>query len=651
MAANDELSAIQWHPLASELALPLLVKLADQEVTVDALMLCVLPRLVHASGSEAGGIVLQQGQRWTSRNWIGPPQPVPETLVADVLDAGVGKSQGGWAAAPLDLGDGIPRAVALWGGDAAIGRPAETAEMAGRLLGTAAAVLRQISDAAGRCRRLQTMLDIAGRWQLEEDPEALLRAVASASTELLGAERASIFLWDRRRKKLVGRPALGVGDAPLEVDDSAGIVGAVLHTGQPRRWAADDGEAEVNRSVDQALNFRTRSLVAVPLEDRFGKRAGVFEVINKIDGCFTSEDVQSLQQLAVHASAAIHNTQDRQALTASRDRLVSDAAGGVQIVGQSPAIEGLRETISRVGATDLAVLVLGENGTGKEVLARSIHFQSSRRHEPFVAVNCAALVETLLESELFGHEKGAFTDAHQARPGKFELAHHGTLFLDEVGDMSLGGQAKLLRVLEEKVVVRVGGSTPIPVDVRVIAATNQPLAELVRSRRFREDLYFRLNVVTLQLPPLRARGDDVLVLAEHFLHQFAHQIGRRPPRLAESARRAMLQHGWAGNIRELRNLMERVSYLCPSDVLEAGDLSFSADPRAMPTDGDAPSGQESGFAVTLAEATRRFQVARIRSAIEACRGNMTDAAARLGLHRSNLYRKMRQLGMETGEAD
>src|SRR4029077_14647643 len=181
------------------------------------------------------------------------------------------------------------------------------------------------------------------------------------------------------------------------------------------------------------------------------------------------------------------------------------------------AIEALRSTIRRVANTDLAVLILGENGTGKEVVAQAIHYFSNRRDPPFIAVNFAALTETLLESELFGHEKGAFTDAHESRPGKFELASGGTLFLDEIGDLSPGGQAKLLRVLEEKVVVRVGGSKSIHTDARVIAATNQNLAEMVRAKKFRQDLFFRLNVVALRLLPLRDRPGDVLLLADHFL--------------------------------------------------------------------------------------------------------------------------------------
>ena len=276
-------------------------------------------------------------------------------------------------------------------------------------------------------------------------------------------------------------------------------------------------------------------------------------------------------------------------------------------------------------ATDLAVLILGENGTGKEVVSRMVHYLSKRRDEPFIAVNCAALTETLLESELFGHEKGAFTDAHESRAGKFELASGGTLFLDEIGDLSLGGQAKLLRVLEEKVVVRVGGSIPIPTDTRVVAATNQNLAEMVRDRRFREDLFFRLNVVTVQMPPLRERVDDILLLAEHFLHDFAARARRRPPTLTDEAVKRLRQHAWPGNVRELRNLMERLAYLDCKATRSMRRTWRSLFRRAerielSPISLDLP----------LTEATKHFQADYIRKHIEAAGGNMSDAARRLG---------------------
>ena len=293
------------------------------------------------------------------------------------------------------------------------------------------------------------------------------------------------------------------------------------------------------------------------------------------------DDEAALVELAAHAGVALENTQEREGLLASRRQITDEAAAGVQLVGAAAAMEALRSTVRRVAATELAVLLLGENGTGKEVVSQSIHYQSPRRNHPFVAVNCAALTETLLENELFGHEKGAFTDAHDTRPGKFELASGGTLFLDEIGDLSLGGQAKLLRVLEEKIVVHVGGSKNIHTDVRVIAATNQDLADLVRQKKFREDLYFRLNVVTLVLPPLRERTERHHAAGGILLaRSFASGRGVRCPSSRRPARHRLESHTWPGNVRELRNLMERLAYLHPSDKIEADDLAFVLAPAS-----------------------------------------------------------------------
>lgn len=512
---------------------------------------------------------------------------------------------------------------------------------------------------AKRVGQLKTVLHAAAGWQRLDDDDELLRAIADIACELLECERASIFLWDRRRKKLIGRPALGIDGDVLEVDDAAGVVGEVLGGGEAKIWNAEsDEEARVNRSVDRATEYRTRSLVAVPMwggrsanaTNPSGRVAGdpvvgVFEAINRrgANG-FHAGDAVVLADLATHAAAAIETLRTKRTLLASRDRLVEDAASTTQLIGEHASIRSIRETAAKVAPTDLTALILGQNGTGKEVLARNMHYQSERCGGPFIAVNCAALVESLLESELFGHERGAFTDAHETRVGKFESAGGGTLFLDEVGDMSPGGQAKLLRVLEEKLVVRVGGWQAIPVDVRVIAATNQPLDVLVRERRFREDLFFRLNVVSLTLPALSERGGDVLLLAEHFLADFCAQIGRRVPRLTDAARDAFLKHHWPGNVRELRNTIERVCYLTSGDVVDADDLMLDG-PLTGRSAGAANDHWPS--ASVLAEATREFQVAHIDRTIAACNGNMTDAANRLGLHRSNLYRKMRQLGMPT----
>ncbi|HID77632.1 MAG TPA: sigma-54-dependent Fis family transcriptional regulator, partial [Planctomycetaceae bacterium] len=523
----------------------------------------------------------------------------------------------------------------------------EAVEKLTRLAAVAARAAEAVAERVRneqRMRRLEAVLGIVSQWNRTREVKPLLAEMAEAATRLFGADRASIFLWDKRTRTLVGRPALGVAGGELRIPDDRGVVGRVLRTGQPLRVDAAAEPDLIDRRVDAQLKYRTRTVLCVPLRGRSGELFGAFELINKRGGPFTAEDEGGLVELAAHASIALENAQDRERLLSTSKQITEEAAQQMQLIGQSEAIRALRSVIQRVADTDLAVLILGENGTGKEVVARSIHYQSRRRHKPFVAVNCAAIPDTLAESELFGHEKGAFTDAHQMRPGKFELAADGTLFLDEIGDLSLSGQGKLLRVLEEKLLVRVGGSTPIHTDARLVAATNQNLAEMVRQKKFREDLYFRLNVVTIELPPLRDRCEDILLLAEHFLVDFCKRARRKVPTFSESARRRLLEHSWPGNVRELRNLMERLAYLTTADRIEADDLAFILAPRS-------PARAQIPVDRPLAEATARFQSEYIRRAIQLAGGNVSQAASHLGLHRSNLYRKMRQLNMPLPDRD
>jgi Nif-specific regulatory protein len=560
-------------------------------------------------------------------------QAPPTELVAEALDRDRLAVWNDWAAAPLSEGYAL---LARRAADHGVFAQAATA-----LSGAMASVIAR-QQGAQRIRRLETILSITNAWRQTNSMEALLKAMAEAATDLLQADRASIFLWDRPHKELVGRPALGLKGNELRIPDDTGIVGQVVHSGEPRRVGGGRDDEQIDRQVDQVTGYTTRTILCVPLTAPGGRRLGAFEVLNKRVGHFTDEDESALTELASHAAVALQNTQEFEELLTKHQQLVEQAAQGLQLIGESPAIEAVRSTIRRIADTDLAILILGDNGTGKEVVARSIHYLSRRRDQPFIAVNCAALTETLLESELFGHEKGAFTDARESRAGKFELASGGTLFLDEIGDMSLSGQAKLLRVLEDKTVVRVGGSIPIHTEVRILAATNQDLAAMVRARRFREDLFFRLNVVSLELPPLRERGDDVLRLADFFLQSFCRNMGRRAPKFSAEARKRLLSHHWPGNVRELRNLTERLAYLTTGDVVEAEDLVL------IDSNGDDAE-RLLDLNGSLASATRDFQEHYIRKTIDASRGNMSAAAKRLGLHRSNLYRKMRQLGMAGGE--
>jgi len=580
-----------------------------------------------------------------------PPERISRDLLADTLDAESARAgSAGLCAAPLS-DDGSPEILVVESRTSTAAKSTtsksttdDSLERVSNLAGLFSAARRQLLSRLSlerRLRRLQSMLKISQQWRQTQELSSLLEMMAEASTELLDAERASIFLWDEPNRILFGRPALGVEGGELRIADDQGVVGDVMQSGELRRVDADPyDQREIDRSVDKQLNFETRTLLCAPLRGAEGQMFGAFELINKRSGNFTKEDEEALLELAQHASIALESTQQHEHLIQSRNQVAEEAAGGVTLIGNCPAIQALRSKVERVANTDLSVLILGENGCGKEVVSQMIHYLSDRRSEPIVAVNCAAITESLLESELFGHEAGAFTGAVEMRVGKFELAAEGTLFLDEIGDMSSGGQAKLLRVLEEKLVVRVGGVNPIHTNARVIAATNQDLGELVQNKRFREDLFFRLNVVTLELPPLNERGDDIILLAEHFLNEFALKARRKPPKLMASARKRLLAHAWPGNVRELRNVTERLAFLSMKDQIDADELALNL-VSTTKTQGEGVAED-----LRLDEATKAFQADYIQRRIDRCRGNVALAARELGLHRSNLYRKMRQLEME-----
>ena len=311
------------------------------------------------------------------------------------------------------------------------------------------------------------------------------------------------------------------------------------------------------------------------------------------------------------------------------------------MVGDSPAIVRLREQIAMAAPTNGRVLIHGENGTGKELVARSVHALSRRSAGPFVEVNCAAIPDELLESELFGHVRGAFTGAVSDRRGKFEVADGGTIFLDEIGDMSLKSQAKVLRVLQEQVVEPVGGRADVEVDVRVVAATNKSLQEEIQAGRFRDDLFYRLNVVPIFVPPLRDRREDIDRLTEHFLARYTSEYGRRAKTVDPAALATLRSYRWPGNVRELRNVIERVVIMVPGPIVTAQDLGFLETSPGRP---DAPPVQ-ARWPVRLQEARDRFERDYILQVVTEQRGNITRAADVLGLERSNLYRKMRAFGI------
>ena len=311
------------------------------------------------------------------------------------------------------------------------------------------------------------------------------------------------------------------------------------------------------------------------------------------------------------------------------------------LIGESEPMQRLEQQIRSAAASHSRVLITGENGSGKEIVARTLHRLSPRAEQPFIDVNCAAIPEELIESELFGHRKGAFTGAIDDRKGKFELADGGTLFLDEVGDMSLKTQAKVLRVLQEQTFQRVGGQQTIKVDVRVIAATNKELEQEIAGGNFRSDLYYRLNVIPIQVPPLRARGNDVVLLAEHFLRRFAAETGQPKKKLSAGAAAKLKAYYWPGNVRELRNVAERLAILLPGDTIEPEDIHLGARVEAQHAE-IAPN-------LPLKEAREQFEKQYILERLREFAGNVSRTAESLGVERSNLYRKMDAYGIRGRE--
>lgn len=357
-------------------------------------------------------------------------------------------------------------------------------------------------------------------------------------------------------------------------------------------------------------------------------KLGAYDYITKP---FDQEELRTI----IHRALA---TEER-----ARQSLQVDENGRFDIIGRTPAMRGVFDLVEKVANSPTTVLVTGESGTGKELVARAVHQQSPRAAQPFIQVNCGAIPENLFESELFGHERGAFTGAVTSRPGRFELAHGGTLFLDEIGELPRDMQVKLLRVLQEQRFERVGGVRSIQVDVRLVAATNRELAAEVKAGRFREDLYYRLNVVPVQLPPLRERPDDIPLLVDHFLARFNARLGRDVHGVTPEATAAMMAHPWPGNIRELENLIERAVLLAEQPLIGLGAMPGL---EGTVSSSDTPEDiEDMGLKAYVRAYTAKLERARIRRVLSAEGGNVTRAAKRLEISRKSLQMKMKEYGL------
>ncbi len=471
-----------------------------------------------------------------------------------------------------------------------------------------------------------------------------LEAVARAAASVMRAEASSVIVLDETRGKQVFRAAVGdradqlVGVA---YEKDVGISGRAVKTGEAEIVHDVSKDREHYSEIDELVAFHTRSLIAAPLIYK-QRTLGVVEVLNPVQAeRFTGDDRELCKVFANLAAIAMANAQLYDQLQRENSQLKQTYQSNEEIVGISSAMENVRNLIQRVARSAATVLLLGETGTGKELAARMVHAQSDRSEKPFVAINCAALPETLLESELFGHEAGAFTGAVERKCGRFELAEGGTLFLDEIAEVAPNIQVKLLRVLQEREIVRIGGTETIGCDVRIIAATNRDLAEEMQAHRFREDLYYRLNVFPVEIPPLRERREDIPLLVDHFIRRVASEMKMPVPIFSPEAMGALTRYDYPGNIRELQNILERACLLCcrmEGPWPQPEPIGMDHLPRELGGDGQPAVEGESAL-----EASEKGMIVK---ALKEHDWNQTRAAKSLGITRDNIRYRIRKYGIE-----
>src|ERR1700722_3611450 len=497
--------------------------------------------------------------------------------------------------------------------------------------------LKNIRTASRTVADLNALLRISKIVNSVRGLEALEKQVLERIFEIAPADRAAILLsehgldewtsvfgWDR---KTGPNQAVQVSRTIVAQVLSEGV--AVLCNDLPATESFSDTASIVER--------RIHSVLAVPLEV-FDRTMGVIYLdASNPEAHFDEEHLQLLTAIGGIAAAALDNARRMETLEQENSRLQAEISLEHNMVGDSPRMRDVYQFISRVAPRDVTVLIFGESGTGKELVARAIHRNSSRANKPCVAINCAALAENLLESELFGHEKGAFTGAIAQKKGKLEVAEGGTVFLDEIGELAPLLQAKLLRVLQEREFERVGGTRTIKLDVRLITATNRDLEEEVKRGRFREDLFYRLNVVSLRMPALRERREDIPLLASYFAAKFSQRSNRAVLGVSPHARPYLTNYDWPGNVRELENAIERAVVLGSSDMILPEDL-----PEAVLEKAESAGATMTAFHDALREAKKQL----ILNAFEQAQGSYTEAARMLGLHPNYLHRLIRNLSMK-----
>ncbi|MGA9522371.1 MAG: sigma-54-dependent Fis family transcriptional regulator [Myxococcaceae bacterium] len=478
----------------------------------------------------------------------------------------------------------------------------------------------------------------------EVNLDSFLHTLVDRVAVTMQADRGTLYLLDPARGELFSRAAHLPEISQIRLKLGQGVAGYVAAHGVPVNVPDPHGEKRFFSDIDRMTGYRTTSMLAVPLRGADSELFGVLQVLNRRGGGpFTDDDVQQLEAIARQIGVALESTSLVQEIRRAREQ--PNAPVGYffnRIIGESPAMQGVYRLVSKAATTHATVLIQGESGCGKELFARAVHVNSARREKPFVKVDCAALPASLIENELFGHEKGAFTGADHRVEGKFEAAHGGTVFIDELGELPLSVQGKLLRVLQDREFERVGGTQTVKIDVRIVAATNRDLVRMVAEGRFREDLYYRIKVVELVLPPLRDRGaEDIERLARHFVASAARKH-RLPsvPRLSPAALELLRGYRWPGNVRELENCIESAVVLSEGEILPENLPLPSADRGSPPATATAGPREPVPF-LTLAEVERRH----ILGVLDAVQGNRTAAAKALGIGRNTLTRKLKEFGI------
>lgn len=512
-----------------------------------------------------------------------------------------------------------------------------------------AKLLGSLATSEPLARNLNALLTISRVVSSERNLERLQRRILHATFEVCpAAERGAILLDPRGGEKF-----RSICCEPKEevVHVSSTITRQVMGDGVAVLGSDVPHTAGLS-AVESLIAAKVHSFLCVPLPSAFDRVIGcIYLVTTNHNSVFQKDDLEMVSAIACLSASALENAQRLAWLEQENERLAAELgtehhltgdAENMGLVGQSPSIKNVRKVLKKVAPSNATVLITGESGTGKELAARAIHQHSDRKDKPFVAINCAALAKDLLESELFGHEKGSFTGAVGQKKGKLEVADGGVLFLDEIGEMPMELQVKLLRVLAEREFERVGGTKRIYVDIRLVAATNRNLEEEIEEGRFRQDLYFRLNVVPMVMPPLRDREIDVPMLAQHFVDRYTQRGGMKPKTIALEALACLRNYDWPGNVRELENAMERAVVMGSSDVILPEDLPESLLERAPA----AETADDARYHKGVRDLKRKL----VSDALEEANGNVVEAAKKLGMHANNLHRLIRNLGLRNKDS-